>query len=389
MNPGAPGGARTIALSVAGVPVSIAVDGALDPLAHEVRAVWPESLRSSPALDARSIRVIPRSRTNRTDGPAPGSGTGTGTGADATVHADPDGSDHARALYSLSGEITKIVINAHIGRAFLFHAAGAAVNGRAVGLVAESGTGKSTAVRHLVEHLGCGYLTDETRIIDPDTGAVTPYQKPVSQKAANGEKTDVPIVTEELGEPPRLTRLVLLDRRPEAAEVSVTEPSPGEAMSALVEQSSSIWRIPDAALRLARLVTSVPVVRVTYVEVAEAAPHLLPAPTAPTSPAPAGTSPSADRPAEPAPFDHLPWPADSTVLAPFADAVAFESEVVILAEESCVRIGGAAAAAFVLAYENPAAHLGELIDLAVSASGQPEDAVRAAFDTLAEHALLR
>lgn len=88
-------------------------------------------------------------------------------------------------------------------------------------------------------------------------------------------------------------------------------------------------------------------------------------------------------------FEHLPGRPESLTLAPYVDAVAFDSDVVILAEQTCVRIGGAAAAAFVLAYENPSAHRGELIDLAVSASGQPESAVRAAFDTLAEHSLLR
>lgn len=255
--------------------IQVSVHESLQTFAAAVSAAWPANALTNSVDTGPSVIAVPAGDP-AFDAAWSRSFTEAHVDGSAIIRLRPGGSADARALYSLSGEITKLVINAHIGQKFLFHAAGAALGGAAVGLVAESGTGKSTAVRHLVEHLGCGYLTDETLIVDPDTHRVTPYQKPVSQRAANGEKTDLPIVTEEFHELPTLTRLVLLDRRPEAAGVTVTALSPGEAMSALVEQSSSIWKVPAPALRLARLVTSIPVERVTYAEAAETAAHLLP-----------------------------------------------------------------------------------------------------------------
>jgi hypothetical protein len=63
--------------------------------------------------------------------------------------------------------------------AVLLHAAAAVVDGVAVVLPGAMGAGKSTLVAGLV-HSGAGYLTDEATAIDPTTGVVHAYPKPIS-----------------------------------------------------------------------------------------------------------------------------------------------------------------------------------------------------------------
>ncbi len=80
---------------------------------------------------------------------------------------------------SLVTQITVMMIHGLIGERQMFHAAalGNAENKRAVALIAESGTGKTTASHFLGERFT--YLTDETVIVDEDR-TVTPYLKPQS-----------------------------------------------------------------------------------------------------------------------------------------------------------------------------------------------------------------
>lgn len=204
--------------------ITVSVHPDLRSFAHSIRTLWPDHVQGSPTPGSAIVRVLPP----RSPNDAGDRGT-SATGTDkATVVVEPNGSADAPALYALSGRITTRVINSHIGQKFLFHAAGAAVGpDKVIGLVAESGTGKSTAVRHLVERHGCGYVTDETLIIDPDSLAVTPYQKPVSQTVASGGKTDLPIETVAFDTPPQLDLLVLLARDASASGTRITPPGPG------------------------------------------------------------------------------------------------------------------------------------------------------------------
>ena len=59
------------------------------------------------------------------------------------------------------------------------HAGGVAVGARAIALPGAMGAGKSTLVAGLVSS-GLSYMTDEVVAIDPDTGTVAPYGKPIS-----------------------------------------------------------------------------------------------------------------------------------------------------------------------------------------------------------------
>jgi hypothetical protein len=61
----------------------------------------------------------------------------------------------------------------------VLHAAAAVAGDRAVVLPGAMGAGKSTLVAGLVQ-AGAGYLTDEAAAIEPGTGRVRPYPKPIS-----------------------------------------------------------------------------------------------------------------------------------------------------------------------------------------------------------------
>ena len=58
------------------------------------------------------------------------------------------------------------------------HASAVAADGQAILAIAESGGGKSTLAAGLVL-AGCGYLSDEVAAIDPVTGLVVPFPKPI------------------------------------------------------------------------------------------------------------------------------------------------------------------------------------------------------------------
>lgn len=89
--------------------------------------------------------------------------------------------------YHLHREVTVAAITAACGELVLLHA-GAIANdkGDVIALVAPSGTGKTTAVRHL--GIDFSYVSDETLACTPD-GEVFPYPKPLSiGSRKDGEK---------------------------------------------------------------------------------------------------------------------------------------------------------------------------------------------------------
>ncbi|GHD09849.1 hypothetical protein [Zhihengliuella salsuginis] len=94
------------------------------------------------------------------------------------------------------------------GELLMFHAAALAdpVTGRAIALVAESGTGKTTATRTLGRSFA--YLTDETVAVDAARG-IRPFPKPLSILPASGRRPKDQAAPDELGLLPAVDRSVL------------------------------------------------------------------------------------------------------------------------------------------------------------------------------------
>jgi hypothetical protein len=66
----------------------------------------------------------------------------------------------------------------------LLHASAAELAGRTVVLPAPSGSGKSTLVAGLIRE-GCRYITDEAVAIDPSSGLIEPFPKPLSLESGS------------------------------------------------------------------------------------------------------------------------------------------------------------------------------------------------------------
>lgn len=167
------------------------------------------------------------------------------------------GADPVPVLDRLSPQVTVAAIDARAGELVMLHAAGLAdpATGRTVGLVAPSGTGKTTACRTLAGSRG--YVTDETLGIRPD-GSIAAYRKPLSVRDGDAPfKDQVPV--DELATPPdrcELAGLAIL-ARDDSAEPWVETMSTVRALAALAPESSYLARVPDPLHRLASLVEGV------------------------------------------------------------------------------------------------------------------------------------
>lgn len=75
--------------------------------------------------------------------------------------------------------VTQRVTDDNEGKLLLLHASAMAKGDRAVLLAAPSESGKSTLAAGLLR-AGFDYVTDELVAIDPDTGLIQPYPKPIS-----------------------------------------------------------------------------------------------------------------------------------------------------------------------------------------------------------------
>jgi len=183
---------------------------------------------------------------------------------------------------NLTSRLTVAAILANAGELTMLHACGVAdpTTGAVVALVAESGTGKTTAASVLARTYG--YVTDETVAIAWD-GSVVPYPKPLSmkQEAGNPKRQASP---DEFGlQPapasPYIQSIVLLNRVEGARHTApVIERVPlGDAVLALVPESSSQAEVVDPLQSLCRLIESVGGVwRVTYSEAADLPSALVP-----------------------------------------------------------------------------------------------------------------
>lgn len=187
------------------------------------------------------------------------------TGSGWTV-TGPAGStpaeDRSAALTGLA-----TALNAHVlgtTRFLACHAAVVTVGRGAVAFLAESGTGKSTLTAALLRR-GCGYVSDESLCLDPSTGDVVAYPRPVAllpwSRAALGLTPRWPGEQETLYRPadlggvvvripPPLTQVVLLERSGDPR--ARLEPlSRQRAAAGLLRHSFNHWRDPATAFRIA------------------------------------------------------------------------------------------------------------------------------------------
>jgi hypothetical protein len=172
----------------------------------------------------------------------------------------------------------------------LVHAAVATfAPGGALLLVGPSGSGKSTLVSALVQR-GFGYLSDEAAVIDPATGLVQPYARPIILKRPPSEllpglnaisdgvfelqrlwHVDPRAIRPDAVASPALPRLLICPRYDPAAVTSVEPMTRGEAVVAILSNSPSLDPMRDEALRIAaRLSESLCSYRLTSPSVDEA-----------------------------------------------------------------------------------------------------------------------
>ena len=305
--------------------------------------------------------------------------------------------------YAVQMRVTLAAIAVGTGRLFMWHAAGLSdPQGRVLGLVAASGTGKTTAAVYLATH-GWGYVTDETLACDLD-GRVRPYPKPLAFRRPPGDdgalEHKASVGPDELGlghpgDELTLHRMVLLDRRQGWSEApTLTRVPLPEAVRALVGQSSGFVAL-DAPLQ--RLCTVLDQVgggwRLTYAEIVDAAPalrYLMASPTAPDrTGGQAWRAESPDQPDWRGPVDpqgEIVW------RAPYADAVACGNdltEILVLVGSVPAHVRGIGTDIWRAAGDGVAE--ADLVGLGEAAHGpHPEAAamVRAAVDALVQASVL-
>ncbi|MGD8168356.1 hypothetical protein ACEXOS_014125 [Herbiconiux sp. P16] len=177
------------------------------------------------------------------------------------AHADPN-TFVARDLRSLestlSSRITLAAIEERKHDLVMLHGCAVARGDGAVyAFVGPSGRGKSTLARSIarVSH----YVSDETVGIDEE-GRVHPHAKPLSiidPDAIDGLKTQVSPAALGLGDSGsrdlRISRIFLLDRRPDAEGVSIDPITLADSLEHLVPQLSYLPSLPRPLHRIAEL----------------------------------------------------------------------------------------------------------------------------------------
>ncbi|MDU0348882.1 hypothetical protein [Actinomyces sp. MRS3W] len=151
--------------------------------------------------------------------------------------------------YAISQRLTRIAIGLGAGELLMLHAAGLVPRRdghrgrRAVGIVAASGTGKTTFCQRLADSFD--YLTDETLGVEPGSLRVRPYPKPLSLVGRGGRKLDrdpgelgLTAVGAD-GDPVTLGAVVIAERVEEG--MSLEPLGLAEAIGEVVPQSSSLY----------------------------------------------------------------------------------------------------------------------------------------------------
>lgn len=186
-----------------------------------------------------------------------------------------DESDEARALSQLSTDVTIAALaQRRHDPVWMLHAAGLADGeGRVVVLSAPSGTGKTTAARHLSRRYA--YVSDETVGIEAD-GRVVPYRKPLSVIEHSAQpKAQVSLSSLDGGRPLpevlRVAKIVVIDRSADGPETPQLEPLDlVEALELLGPQTSYLCDGEAPLHRIAALLNATGgAVRLRYREVAD------------------------------------------------------------------------------------------------------------------------
>jgi hypothetical protein len=170
-------------------------------------------------------------------------------------------------------------VAARAPRHLFLHAGVVGWRGRAIVLPGASFSGKSTLVAALVD-AGATYLSDEFAVID-GTGAVHPFPRRLSTRsAASGTARRVDLGDRASLGPPEAVAMpigvVALARYRRGAAWSATALDEPSAMLALCEHALSMDRNPGWCLEIIqRMASTIPVVRATRGEAAEAAARLL------------------------------------------------------------------------------------------------------------------
>lgn len=182
------------------------------------------------------------------------------TAEPAATVATRGGSDVEAMLAALSTDVTLAALEQRRGELWMLHAAGLAdQRGHVVVLCAPSGTGKTTAARHLSAHYT--YVSDETVGID-SRGEVTAYRKPLSIiESGRATKNQVPPSQFEGGRqsrgPLRLSKIVILDRQndgPEQPEIEHLDLV--AALVLLTPQTSYLSDVPEALQMIASVLSA-------------------------------------------------------------------------------------------------------------------------------------
>lgn len=347
-------------LAVGGLQVELVLHEGHAALAAELRELWapqlldPEGRVEAPGEDPLRLELL-----------APEE---TGSAGASRIRPGPG------AAYEVSGLITRRVIENLIGRRILLHA-GAVDHPRhgTLLLVGPSGAGKSTATSVLAR--GAGYLSDELGILDPETFAVTGFPKPVSRVEAGTPglgKRDLSLASLGLSAQASAAapaQVLLLRRVKDAgagapgAALSAVEPAEPvedaavraplhEALVALAEQSSSLWRVEGGGLqRIAELLTRCGGALALRYREAESITTLLdqapPGEEEPWMPIIAAAGRGAPRPGE-------------VRVVPFADAVATADGTVVLTAGQVVHLPGLLGLVWQLVCEAGGLEAGEL-----------------------------
>ena len=267
---------RGLLLHPADVPVLVVFEDSSDRL-------WEDSLRAwgsltSQIIDplteahAEAVRLVVLTRRSAADVVA-----AYPKGLETTTI---DSADEALAAERLTVHVTMHLLKAYAGNKHLLHAAvlGDSKTGQAVGLVAASGTGKTTAASTLGAFFT--YLSDETAVINTDDLSILPYPKPLSviedqnapkvqyDPAQRGLKVAAPDRTF------TLEHLVILDRdKSGQAPVSWERLPLDDALFTIVLQSSGVQQMPQGLGELARLLNRVGgAIKLTYSEITETLP---------------------------------------------------------------------------------------------------------------------
>ncbi|MEO7070699.1 MAG: hypothetical protein ABI131_09440 [Nostocoides sp.] len=309
--------------------------------------------------------------------------------------------DVADLPYVVSRALTLASISRQRGRLVLLHAAGLGSSDgqRCVVLVAQSGGGKSTAMRTLGTTFG--YVSDETIGI-ADDHSVLPYPKPLSvlESDRSGKAEYSP---DELGLQPtprraRLAAVISLQRSAQPTAPSLIQEHLITGVLHLIAQSSSTPMLDRPLQRLAEIaVTGGGPYALRYHEIGDCTSIIAASLTAREEPPPwTAHPPPADRflpGMVPEDGSLAPQPADEegtdtgepdpeivldgqTLVwrGKWTDAIESEKEVLVLIDRDPLRLAGIGATAW-LAAGQPMT-IGELSDRIISAHGPHPDSER-------------